>query len=153
MSIHMRYREACASGLFGLFAEETSIHVDVQDPRQMEKLSAAYSKAYYPARWGRTRGISELREFLSNGRIDDYITTFLQCVKTIWFKTQKVLTQEFIADDLIPKHEKLPWIDQLLRRLPRFRFVVAVHLCMSEHKDPDEFLSTADADEESNGDS
>lgn len=46
ISIHMSHQDACASGLFGLFAEESTIHVNLQDASQVQELSAALDKAY-----------------------------------------------------------------------------------------------------------
>ncbi|KAH9993897.1 hypothetical protein F4779DRAFT_623417 [Xylariaceae sp. FL0662B] len=133
MSIHMSHQDACASGLFGLFAEETTMHINIQDASQVETLSAAYDKAHAQMQRRNLRNISNLREYLAGGELGDDIKFFLRCVKTAWLKENKAVSRTFDPYRLVPKME--PGFKDLLEMLPQFVYVVAVHLCELDHVD------------------
>lgn len=48
--MHMAHQDACASGFFGLFAEETTVHIELGDTRRLKALLAAFKKIPQPGR-------------------------------------------------------------------------------------------------------
>ncbi|KAI1410853.1 hypothetical protein F5Y13DRAFT_201823 [Hypoxylon sp. FL1857] len=122
VTMHLSHQEACASGLFGMFAEETTIHVDVEDTKQLAVLSELYRSTTTPERW------ESMRDYFSGWCVKEDKLGFLKCVKAAWLKENEVLPRSFDPYDD-------PWGDynsryfELLEKLPRFTFVIAVHLC------------------------
>lgn len=133
-SVHLNYQDACASGLFGHFAEETPAFVDINDARQVKALSAVCDMA--PMRKGSTRNwdVLQVYEQISNGYMNHYITCFLQCVRTMWLKENNALRDTFIPWKFGCGREDKPSYKKILEQLPRFTFVVAVHFHKSKDK-------------------
>ncbi|KAI1653318.1 hypothetical protein F4813DRAFT_393766 [Daldinia decipiens] len=133
-SIHLNYQDACASGLFGHFAEETPAFVDINDARQVKALSTACDMA--PMRKGSTRNwdVLQVYEQISSEYMKHYITCFLQCVRTMWLKENNALRDTFIPWKFNRgREEKAPY-KTILEQLPQFTFVVAVHFHESKDK-------------------
>lgn len=96
LSMHMAHQDACASGFFGLFAEETTVHIELGDTRRLKALLAAFKKSHSPE-----EGM-KLRAYLSDGQaLWEDISTFLSCVKTRWLKANDVFPRGF---NLEPPH-------------------------------------------------
>ncbi|KAI0838892.1 hypothetical protein F5Y06DRAFT_296047 [Hypoxylon sp. FL0890] len=140
MTICMSHHDALASGFFGLFAEDSTVHVNVEDTQRIKALSALCKEITAP---------SSRRERMRGYRWREYIETdiayFLKCVKTIWLKQHDVLPSMFSPLRLGPEMEE--GFEELLRRLPRFTYVVAVHLCTVKRVDEDG-ASRGDTDKE-----
>ncbi|KAI0849271.1 hypothetical protein F5Y00DRAFT_70289 [Daldinia vernicosa] len=132
--IHLNHQDAIASGLFGHFAEETPVLVDINNDRQVKMLSAACSMA--PIRKGSTRNWDVLQTYeqISSGYLNFYMKCFLQCVRTMWLKENGALRETFIPWKFDSGRENRPAYKDILDRLPRFKFVVAVYFYQSKDK-------------------
>ncbi|KAI0148826.1 hypothetical protein GGR57DRAFT_230423 [Xylariaceae sp. FL1272] len=134
MSIHLPREAAAASELFGLFAESTTVHVDMQDTKWFEALFALKKMFKQP----KGRG-TPVTDSLVQGRTYQYmrrrhgVPEFLHCVKAIWLKENGALPADVESWKLFPTLEKYEGIRQVLALLPEFEFAIAVHLCTNPH--------------------
>ena len=130
LTIRMTYESACASGLFGHFAEETPIHIDVQNNKQVERLLATCNNEL--TRSGRRKSLQKVQDRFRTGYQTRYfqdISFFLLCLKTIWLKRAKLLPPNLDPHELTEDDERLPHFKSALDRLPELTFVVAIHFC------------------------
>lgn len=138
--IHTSYEEACAWGFFGLLAEETSVHIDIEDAGGLAALSDIYRKTTTEDAW------ESMRDYFSSREVANDMHWFLKCVRTIWLKENDVLPMYFDPYTLTSEQEEES--KELLERLPRFTYVIAVHLCTSGHELVASDNSVADTNKE-----
>ncbi|KAI1136947.1 hypothetical protein F5Y05DRAFT_414668 [Hypoxylon sp. FL0543] len=122
--VHMSPQDACALGFFGLFGEQTPIHINVDDSQDLDTLSTIYRRWLGRETWT----INEHSYLQSRRAVDRDICGFLKCVKTKWLKKHGALSRDFTPWELTPTVERR--FEELLARLPQFNFVIAVHLVM-----------------------
>ncbi|OTA73851.1 hypothetical protein M434DRAFT_18716 [Hypoxylon sp. CO27-5] len=118
--IRTSYEEACASGLFGLLAEETTVHINVEDAKKMAALSDMYKRTTKAERW------DAMQEYFSNREVDYDISWFLKCVKAMWLKEKGVMWRTLAPDRLTLGDEEV--FKEELEQLPQFTYVIAAHL-------------------------
>ncbi|KAI2627472.1 hypothetical protein GGS26DRAFT_599344 [Hypomontagnella submonticulosa] len=125
MTIHLTHREAIDSDLFGLFAEETTIHIGIKDGKQLARLFDTYETAFVPKGMP---DLSALRKYLSGDEISTHIFCFLQFTKVFWLQRNKILHLDADPLDYDFEDPLPPGWQHLLDQLPEFNFVVAIHL-------------------------
>ncbi|KAI8957391.1 hypothetical protein F5Y11DRAFT_363873 [Daldinia sp. FL1419] len=123
--IHMEYQDACASGLFGLFAE-TPGYVNVHDPKQIDRLNAISRKA--PANAEFNKKIHWIVEhFIPTHTYEKDIDRFLQDVRTLWLKEKDALPDFFAPGDFKNQEDFMKPYSKFLDQLPKFNFVVGLY--------------------------
>lgn len=110
-SIHLTNQQACASGLFGPFAEETTVHVCLNDDDQLQRLFAAYS----------SDSVCRV-DVLRQAWIDS--NSLAGFVASLEPKLSKFL-ENIIA--LESKRNRRVWPER--GQSPKFRWVVAIYRC------------------------
>ncbi|TRX92033.1 hypothetical protein FHL15_007130 [Xylaria flabelliformis] len=122
--LSMTYQEACESGLFGLFAESDVVHINVNDDIQNRRLEAV-------EKFGKmeTWKSGSLRDYIRGPDVREDMSRFLEAIWLLWLKKEKLLPRNLESIDL-------PLSTQAtlsVKRLPKFNFVIAVHLEMDDH--------------------
>jgi len=113
-SIHLTHQQACASGLFGPFAEETTIHVCLNDDDQLRRLFAAYGSD------------SVCRtDVLRQAWIDS--NSLVGFVASLEPKLSKFLENVENIDALRSKQNRDVWPEP--GQSPEFRWVIAIYRC------------------------
>ncbi|KAI0387159.1 hypothetical protein F5Y04DRAFT_77930 [Hypomontagnella monticulosa] len=135
VAIHLTHNDACASGLFGLFAEEATVHINIKDVKKVARLYRAFEKAIAPRGSKGNTGISTLRECLSDDLIGNEIYCLEQFAKTFWLQKNKAIDIDADPLDINFNDPCPPSFQRLLDQLPEFVFVIAVHLCEWNHED------------------
>ncbi|KAI1465920.1 uncharacterized protein F4812DRAFT_460899 [Daldinia caldariorum] len=151
VTMHATHEQAVASGLFGHFAEETPAYIDIEDDSKIQTLVAACSMLWdqeLPARYSelglglprfstpplpRPQTNAELLWLKDNlvkagPRFDLHTSSFQVCAWTLWLKMHGELPPDFRPGYFADGMEEQEPYRAVLSRLPKFNFVVAVHL-------------------------
>ncbi|KAI1270421.1 hypothetical protein F5Y18DRAFT_12824 [Xylariaceae sp. FL1019] len=137
ISICLPREEAVSSGLFGLFAESTTIHVDMKDSKSFAALFALYNR--YRERQPTGRGTPYSINGVIEGRAHQLLESrngiprFIEAVKLIWLRENGALSDGLDSSELTLALENDGRYQQLLAQLPQFTFVMAIHLCTNPH--------------------
>ncbi|KAI0186466.1 hypothetical protein EV127DRAFT_438648 [Xylaria flabelliformis] len=124
-TLTMTYQEACESGLFGLFAESDVVHIDVTDDIQNRRLQAV-------EKFGKMEiwKSGSLRDYIRGPDVRKDMSMFMEVIWLLWLKKEKLLPRNLESIDL-------PLSTQAtlsVKRLPKFNFVIAVHLKRDDHR-------------------
>ncbi|KAK6951307.1 hypothetical protein Daesc_007839 [Daldinia eschscholtzii] len=127
-TMFMKHEHAVESGLFGNFAEESPAFINVKDAKQIAALVATCDMV--PVRRSSTRnaGLFQVKEDIVKGYMMYYIVCFLKCVRTLWLKINGALRYTFDPWSFTKGMENRERYQRYLQRLPKFNYVVAVHL-------------------------
>ncbi|KAI0549890.1 hypothetical protein F4679DRAFT_229817 [Xylaria curta] len=116
----MSYQEACESGLFGPFAEAQVVHIDVDDDIQNPKLQAL-------EKFGSMVPLVEswnLRDYIRSHYVRQDKSRFLKDIRLLWLQKEKLLPRNLESIGVPLSTEAALSVE----RLPKFNFVIAVHL-------------------------
>ncbi|RWA06610.1 hypothetical protein EKO27_g8493 [Xylaria grammica] len=129
VALHLTYQDACDCGLFGLFAESDTAHVNVKDPVQIQKLRDIDDTKQTCRKRHGTWSLKTALAYLGTEKIQQRIDAFLRYIVMFWPKCGE--------DNILDHGTRAVVTDERDRstdptsppQLPRFTFVLAVHLC------------------------
>ncbi|KAI0864324.1 hypothetical protein F4860DRAFT_529838 [Xylaria cubensis] len=124
-TLTMTYQEACESGLFGLFAESDVVHIDVTDNIQNRRLQAVENFGKME-----TWKSGSLRDYIRGPDVRKDMSMFLEEIWLLWLKKEKLLPRNLESIDLPLSAQATLSV----KRLPKFNFVIAVHLKRDDHR-------------------
>ncbi|KAI1805125.1 hypothetical protein F4811DRAFT_570323 [Daldinia bambusicola] len=164
-TMHATHEQAIASGLFGHFAEETTIYINIEDTKKIQTLVAACDMLLEQSSPTRDKtinnelpwepppfrlppplvplplpndGLFGLKDYLTknNDPFDSSILSFQERVRTLWLKMNGTMDANLSPSFLFffQKMEEQEPHRSILARLPKFNYVVAVHLKKAKPK-------------------